>query len=41
MPVQFEKLLGQPMLVSVRILDESKEGGAAKYRHFSGICSTG
>lgn len=39
MPVQFEKLLGQPMLVSVRILDESKEGGTAKYRHFSGICS--
>lgn len=38
MPVQFEKLLGQPMLVSVRIVNEGSDS-AAKYRYFSGICS--
>ena len=37
MPVQFEKLLGQPMVVSLRTLNEGSDS-APKYRHFSGIC---
>lgn len=38
-PVDFDKLLGQPMLVAIQIMDQNPGGGASTFRYIGGICS--